>query len=42
VSQHGEIVDALARDDRDAAAATVEANFRDAMPRLLDRLVSGG
>jgi DNA-binding GntR family transcriptional regulator len=40
VSQHAEIVDAIARDDRDAAAATVEANFRDAMPRLLEQLSS--
>jgi DNA-binding GntR family transcriptional regulator len=38
VRQHAEIVDALERGDRDAAAATVEANFRDAMPRLLERL----
>jgi DNA-binding GntR family transcriptional regulator len=38
VRQHAEIVDALERGDRDAAAACVEANFRDAMPRLLDRL----
>jgi DNA-binding GntR family transcriptional regulator len=41
VRQHAEIVDALERDDRDAAAATVEANFRDAMPRLLERLAAG-
>ena len=40
VSQHAEILDAIARDDRDAAAATVEANFRDAMPRLLEQLSS--
>src|SRR3954462_9817786 len=38
VSQHAEILDALGRDDREAAAAAVEANFRDAMPRLLERL----
>jgi DNA-binding GntR family transcriptional regulator len=38
VAQHAEIVDALERGDRDAAAAAVEANFRDAMPRLLERL----
>jgi DNA-binding GntR family transcriptional regulator len=38
VRQHAEIVDAIERGDRDAAAACVEANFRDAMPRLLDRL----
>jgi DNA-binding GntR family transcriptional regulator len=41
VRQHAEIVDALEQDDRDAAAATVEANFRDAMPRLLERLAAG-
>src|SRR3954469_10139673 len=42
VSQHAEIVDALERDDRDAAAAAVEANFRDAMPELIERLASAG
>jgi DNA-binding GntR family transcriptional regulator len=42
VAQHGEIVDALERGDREAAAAAVEANFRDAMPRLLERLESAG
>jgi DNA-binding GntR family transcriptional regulator len=40
VAQHAEIVDALERDDRDAAAAAVEANFREAMPELLERLGS--
>jgi DNA-binding GntR family transcriptional regulator len=40
VAQHAEIVDALERDDREVAAAAVEANFRDAMPRLLERLES--
>lgn len=40
VSQHAEIVDALERGDREAAAATVEANFRDAMPALLQRLAA--
>jgi DNA-binding GntR family transcriptional regulator len=40
VRQHAEIVAALERGDRDAAAAAVEANFRDAMPRLLERLGS--
>jgi DNA-binding GntR family transcriptional regulator len=40
VAQHAEIVDELERDERDAAAAAVEANFRDAMPRLLERLAS--
>src|SRR4051794_16298568 len=40
VAQHAEIVDALERDDREAAAAVVEANFRDAMPELLERLAS--
>jgi DNA-binding GntR family transcriptional regulator len=38
IRQHAEIVDALERGDRDAAAAAVEANFRDAMPELLERL----
>ena len=38
VTQHAEVVDALERGDREAAAATVEANFRDALPSLLDRL----
>jgi DNA-binding GntR family transcriptional regulator len=40
VTQHAEIVDALERGDREAAAAAVEANFRDAMPRLLENLTS--
>ena len=40
VAQHAEVVDALERDDREAAAAAVEANFRDAMPELLERLAS--
>ena len=40
VTQHAEIIDALERDDREAAAVAVEANFRDAMPRLLERLSS--
>jgi DNA-binding GntR family transcriptional regulator len=38
VAQHAEIVDALERGDREAAAAAVEANFRDAMPRIIARL----
>jgi DNA-binding GntR family transcriptional regulator len=38
VAQHAGIVDALERDDRDAAAALVEANYRDALPGLLARL----
>jgi DNA-binding GntR family transcriptional regulator len=38
VAHHAEIVDGLERDDREAAAAAVEANFRDAMPELLERL----
>jgi GntR family transcriptional regulator, trigonelline degradation regulator len=42
VAQHAEIVDALDRDDREGAAAAVEANFRDAMPHLLERLESSG
>ncbi len=40
VRQHTEIADALERGDRDAAAAAVEANFRDSMPRLLDQFAS--
>jgi DNA-binding GntR family transcriptional regulator len=40
VAQHAEIVDALERGDREGAAAAVEANFRDAMPRLLEHLES--
>jgi DNA-binding GntR family transcriptional regulator len=40
VAQHAEIVDALERDDREAAAASAEANFRDAMPGLLERIES--
>src|SRR3954447_6910733 len=40
VTQHAEIIDALERDDREAAAATVEANFRDAMPEMLERVAS--
>jgi DNA-binding GntR family transcriptional regulator len=40
VSDHAAIVDALDREDRDAAAAAVEANFRDAMPALLERLTA--
>jgi DNA-binding GntR family transcriptional regulator len=42
VAQHAAIVDALERDDREAAAIAVEANFRDAMPRLLAHLESSG
>jgi DNA-binding GntR family transcriptional regulator len=38
VSQHAEIIDALERGDRELAAATVEANFRDALPLILERL----
>ena len=37
-AQHEAIIDALERDDRDAAATLVEQNFREAMPALLDRL----
>jgi DNA-binding GntR family transcriptional regulator len=40
VAQHAEIIDALERGDREAAAAAVEANFRDAMPRILEHLES--
>jgi DNA-binding GntR family transcriptional regulator len=38
IAQHAEILEALAADDREAAAAAVEANFRDAMPRLIEHL----
>jgi DNA-binding GntR family transcriptional regulator len=38
VGQHAEIIDAIERRDPDAAAATVEANFRDSLPGLLDSL----
>jgi DNA-binding GntR family transcriptional regulator len=40
VAQHAEIIDALERDDREAAACAVEANFRDAMPLILEHLES--
>src|SRR3954452_8448297 len=40
VAQHAEVVDALEREDREAAATTVEANFRDAMPEMLERVAS--
>jgi DNA-binding GntR family transcriptional regulator len=40
VAQHAEIVDLLERGDRDAAAALVEANFRDALPGLLERIAT--
>jgi DNA-binding GntR family transcriptional regulator len=40
VAQHAEIIDALERGDRDAAGAAVEANFRDAMPAMLEHLGS--
>jgi len=38
VSQHSEIVAALERGDREGAAALVEANFRDALPGMLERV----
>jgi DNA-binding GntR family transcriptional regulator len=38
VAQHDEIVDALERDDREEAAALVEANWRHSLPGLLERL----
>jgi DNA-binding GntR family transcriptional regulator len=38
VGQHAEIVDAIERGDQDAASAAVEANFRDSLPGILDRL----
>lgn len=40
VADHAAIVDALDRDDREAAAAAVEANFRDALPHLLERVAT--
>jgi DNA-binding GntR family transcriptional regulator len=40
VAQHAEIIDALERGDSEAAAIAVEANFRDAMPRILEHLES--
>ena len=40
VAAHAGIVDALERDDRESAAAAVEANFRDAMPGLLERVAT--
>jgi DNA-binding GntR family transcriptional regulator len=42
VAQHAEIADALDRGDREAAAAIVEANFRDSLPGLLERLEPAG
>jgi DNA-binding GntR family transcriptional regulator len=38
VHQHLEIIEALERGDRDAAAARVEDNFRDSLPGILDQL----
>jgi len=38
VGQHAAIADALERGDHEAAAVTVEANFRDALPVMLRRL----
>jgi DNA-binding GntR family transcriptional regulator len=40
VAAHAAIVGALERDDREAAAAAVEANFRDALPGLLERVAT--
>jgi DNA-binding GntR family transcriptional regulator len=37
VGQHEELIAALERGDREAAAALVEQNFRDSMPALLER-----
>jgi DNA-binding GntR family transcriptional regulator len=39
-AQHVAIADALERGDRDAAALIVEANFRDALPAMLERVTS--
>jgi DNA-binding GntR family transcriptional regulator len=38
VRQHARIIDALERGDREQAADCVEANFRDTMPMLLERI----
>jgi DNA-binding GntR family transcriptional regulator len=40
VADHAAIVEALERDDREAAAAAAEANFRDALPGLLERVAA--
>ena len=40
VAAHAAIVEALERDDRDAAATAVEENFRDALPRLIERVAA--
>lgn len=40
VAEHAAIVDALDRGDREAAAAAVEANFRDALPHLIERVAA--
>jgi DNA-binding GntR family transcriptional regulator len=40
VAQHAQIVAALERDDRDAAAVLVEDNWRNSLPGLLTRLGS--
>src|SRR3954451_25483587 len=37
VGQHAEIIAAIVRGDREAAAAPVEANFRDTLPGVLER-----
>jgi DNA-binding GntR family transcriptional regulator len=42
IAQHAEIIDAVERGDPDAASATVEANFRDSLPGLLDRVHAPG
>ena len=39
-AQHAEIADALERGDRDVAALIVEANFRESLPAMLERLKS--
>jgi DNA-binding GntR family transcriptional regulator len=38
VSDHATIIEALERDDRERAAELVEANFRDALPALLQKI----
>jgi DNA-binding GntR family transcriptional regulator len=38
VHQHEEIIQALERNDRDAASTLVEGNFRDSLPGILEQL----
>lgn len=41
LAAHAAVVEALERDDREAAAAAVEAKFREALPRLIERVAAG-